>query len=69
MITGFEVARCPFCGRNQTQLHLMRLRSMSQFYVRCTCGACGPDGSDDESAVKRWNERKGKEVVMPDGSK
>lgn len=61
MITGFKVDPCPFCKRNQAHLHLMQLRSMSQSYVRCICGACGPDGSDAESAVKRWNERKGEQ--------
>lgn len=63
MITGFEVDQCPFCRRRQDSLHLMRLRSMSQFYVRCICGACGPDGSNEEEAVKRWNDRKGEQRV------
>lgn len=41
---------CPFCGSNQLRY--------SEPSVQClACGATGPEGTGERSAVRKWSER------------
>lgn len=48
-----ELLPCPFLGCKCEQTIVMS----SLPYVRCTCGALGPNGINHDSAVAAWNAR------------
>lgn len=51
-----ELKRCPFC--RSTDLSVAG--GLNMHYVDCnTCGAQGPTGSTEDTAVAAWNDRHG----------
>jgi len=52
------VRPCPFCRREHCQVLELHDQPGDAFSVGCDdCGALGPMGIDDETAVELWNDR------------
>jgi Lar family restriction alleviation protein len=57
--------KCPFCGKADSK-ETVKGPPMGGYeddpdiyQVRCEwCGACGPEGSTEEAAIKEWENRK-----------
>jgi len=51
-LRGEDVACCPFCASDMLELTNSRM----VYYVFChDCGSCGPQMSNGDLAVVRWN--------------
>ena len=50
-----QIKQCPYCGSSTSTVFENMAYKSFVHYVKCECGATGPDGRSQEDAILLWN--------------